>query len=134
MSRSFAVIAVMAVCSPQAWAETYYSYAAGKRFAVTVTEEAVAKAPAWADDADDPPLSARKAREAADAVRVRLVPDGLGGKWTLTRLSLVPTAGGWVWKVGYRSPADGSDLRGELVLTVLMNGTVVEPEVTPSKY
>lgn len=38
-----------------------YSYALGKKYAVLVTQAALDKAPTWKAEADDPPLSARKA-------------------------------------------------------------------------
>ena len=120
-------------CSGQT--HSYYSYADGKQFRVDFRREDVAKAPQWKADAENPPLSPRKAIKLANAVREKLVKDNDDWKWQLDSITLVPTNErheGWFWLVNYNQEFVKGDLIGVppiLVLAVLMDGTVPEPTV-----
>ena len=131
-----AVFLVLSIAHPT-FGYTFYSYAEGKKFAVTVPEEAVKKAPAWKDDSDDPPLSARKALKAADAVKDRLLGDTKEG-YKLDGLTLEPypsskVSSGWIWVAEYRSTAASAGHAPFLRLAILIDGTVVEPVVTKDR-
>ena len=115
-----------------------------------VSSEAVARSPAWKDDEQNPPLSARKALELADAyVRKEYEPLKLGGiEWRratrgITLMPFVPNPedsgdaadikdpkGRWLWAVTYVwcPVLKNGAFEGELphiVVPVLMDGTVV---------
>ena len=114
-----------------------YSYHLGKKYAVLVTQAALDKAPVWKADADDPPLSARKAMKAAGAARARLVPDTADWKWDLRSAALWEASPGrWYWEVTFVAEYPRGGVVGRaptLRLVVLMDGTVVEPEVSEDK-
>jgi len=130
MLRSIAAVSLTLCICINCEAETTYNYVSGKKFATTVTEGAVAKAPAWKADAEDPPLSARKALASAKVALRRLLPAMKEGEFTLSSLSLTPLHGtGWYWAVTFQ----GQSLTGfppTLRIVVLMDGAVVEPVVT----
>jgi hypothetical protein len=131
-----AVLLALGIVHPT-FGYTFYSYAGGKKFAVTVPDEAVKKAPAWKDDSDDPPLSARRALKAADAVKDRLLGDAKTG-YKLDGLTLEPyplskEGSGWIWVANYRSTAGSAGVIPFLRLAILMDGTVVEPVVTKDR-
>lgn len=129
----FAVIVAIVLCASSNLLAQTYSYAHGKRFAVTVTDEAVMKAPAWKVDADDPPLAARKAMKIANEALPRLLPDAKKGEFKFRELSLCPHSDkGWYWEVLYC----GNSFTGiapAIRIVVLMDGSVVEPVATKSK-
>jgi len=114
------------------YSTTYGSTVAGKQYLVTVTQRALEKAPVWKDDAENPPLSARKAIRLADQLKSKLADDTDKWKWDRETASLVEwVPGRWYWLVSYEGrPTDGiaSGNMPRVQLVVLMDGTVVEPK------
>jgi len=113
---------------------TILSVGIEKSFQVNVSEEAIRKTPPWNKQEADPPLSAREAIALADLVRRDLVAKAPKDcEWLLVSAELTPCEGDrWYWLINYevwpRSGAfDGSP--PGLRLVVLMDGTVVKPEV-----
>ena len=51
--------------------ECFVSYAVGKKFETTISTADLRKSPSWEADAENPPLSARKAIALADATAKR---------------------------------------------------------------
>jgi len=113
------------------------SYAFDKVYIVDITREALDKSPAWENDADNPPVAARKAIQLADAMKNLLVKDTADHKWKLSFASLMPAGGNkWYWQIGYEAEFQGGAATGiphHLYLAVLMDGTVVGPEVRQRK-
>lgn len=112
----------------------YCSYAFGKKYEVTLSKDAVERTPVWRDDAENPPLSARKAIKLADALRTKLVQDGKKYKWKRksAAIQFLPASNQCVWEVDYEPEfqIDFSGIPPELHLFVLMDGTVVQPVIS----
>jgi hypothetical protein len=97
-------------------------------YRTTVTSEAIANTPAWNNDDDNPPLSAKRATKIAKR-QVDLMTKGQEhAKWRLTSLSLESFDDGWFWLVTYKAPSPGTTLAMSLRIAILMDGTVVEPK------
>jgi hypothetical protein len=109
------------------------SYAFSKQYKVTITDEAIEKSPAWKDDAENPPLSAKKAIKLADAMKDSLVKDSKDRKWKLTSASLEPLGDGkWYWLVSYEAEFQGGMSTGiapNLRLVILMDGMAIKPAI-----
>ena len=112
---------------------TYFSYAFAKQYAETIPRKALEKSPSWNGESENPPLSARKAIKLANEVKDTVVKDSKEIKWKLREASLVPTDDEkWYWLVYYEGVAQGFVISGippHLRLVVLMDGTVIKPEV-----
>jgi hypothetical protein len=132
MSRFFAAAFLIALLSPLVHASpTFVSYAFGKQYAVTISREALENSPAWKDDVDNPPLSARKAIKLAEELKNALVKDSKEYKWKLVSAELHP-GDKWFWLINYEAKfqlGDSSGIPNNLRLVVLMDGTVIKPEV-----
>jgi hypothetical protein len=136
------VLVVLQPATPEA-GSIHYSYAYGKRFAFTVGEADIRKAPQWGEGDDNPPLSARKALKAANDELKGLVPQT--ADWTLESLNLHKWRGddsrwyyiaSFVAKPQREKPTALFTSDGQprsLRIPILMNGTAVHPEVTPWK-
>jgi hypothetical protein len=116
-------------------AQQFYSYNGDIQFGVTIRDADIAKAPHWNADAENPPLSPRKALKLANVVKERLVKNDESYKWHLHSIQLTPTderQEDWFWMVWYEATYLKGDSRGlspNLRLAVLMDGTVPEPTV-----
>jgi len=103
----------------------------------TITQKMLDDSPAWEAKDENPPLSARKAIEAANAVVVKLVePDTKSWKRRLEGLFLCEgDPQKWYWRVQYLwDPPPGTAMDGQaphMTIVVLMDGTVVQPSVAP---
>ena len=118
--------------------ETHYSYAFGKRYAFEISDEALRRTPKWQDDSENPPISARQAIKAADELRRKLVPDTDDFKWFRESASInfIEEPKRCVWEVIYVARFQQRESTGRpmrLSLFVLMDGTIVQPEVTDVK-
>jgi hypothetical protein len=128
------VVAVVAVfvAMPVRADTTYSSYAFSKQYIVSISRAALEKAPSWKDDADNPPLSAKKAIKLANEMKDSLVKDTEDFKWKLESAALKPAGDGkWYWLVHYdavfQSAPTGQP--NHLRLVVLMDGTVIKPVI-----
>jgi hypothetical protein len=111
---------------------TYRCYAFDKQYKLTVTPEILRKTPAWTRDTDNPPVNAKRALDLAGKSKARLVKDAEEYAWKMTSASLVPARGDrWYWLVEYTAVFKGSfsGIRPYVLFVVLMDGTVVEPEL-----
>ena len=135
-----APVVAIVVPAPQSLPELHVkiSLAFGKLYTATATRAALDRAPVWKDDADNPPLSARKAIKLADEARGRQFKDSDEWEWYRQSVELCDAGGGrWYWAVRYR--AYYKDIvfllsLPEIYLLVLMDGTVVEPTVFDGKW
>ncbi|WP_254507973.1 hypothetical protein [Anatilimnocola floriformis] len=114
------------------------SYAFSKVYLVTISAEDVERSPAWSDDAENPPISARKALQLALAMKNSLVKDQDNFKWQLKSAELTPTfdrPGKWYWLVTYEAIFQGGStgMPPHLRLVVLMDGTVIKPVIKDQK-
>jgi hypothetical protein len=112
------------------------SYYNAKRYDFNITYEQLNETPAWTQDAENPPLSARKAIAQARDYLPKVLTDAK--QWRLGTLGL--TAVGdkdkWVYVVEFLGPhppgvADGPVPSMKLV--VLMNGMCVKPVISDWK-
>jgi hypothetical protein len=132
MGRFLAAAIAVAFLATVVRAElTICSYAFSKQYAVRVPDEALEKSPSWKDDAENPPLSAKKAIKLATEMKDSLVKDSKNYKWTLTSARLEPAGGGkWYWLIYYEAQFPiGTGIPDHLRLVVLMDGKVIKPEV-----
>ena len=133
MGRLLAAAIAVAFLAPVVRAEvTIYSYAFSKQYVVRVSNEALKESPSWKDDAENPPLSAKKAIKLANDMKDSLVKDGKSFKWILESASLKPARGDrWYWLLNYEVEFEGAHVGPpqNLRLIVLMDGTVIKPEV-----
>jgi hypothetical protein len=134
MSRLLAIAATLAVSAAGlGFDRSVGSYAFSKQYWVTIPREALDKSPSWNDDADNPPLSARKAIKLATQMKDSLVKDSKDFKWVLSTASLEPVGDDkWFWLINFEAQFQGGLLDGHphfLRLVVLMDGTVIKPQV-----
>ena len=99
---------------------------------LVITEQALARAPAWKPIAGDPPLSAREAIRRAAKTKQKFIADfNDQDKWTLSSTALVPSGSGgserWYWLVTYEIRDHGTGPLPQFRIGVLMDGTIVEP-------
>ena len=110
-----------------------YSHFNSKKVSVEVTELAVNKTPSWLESSENPPLSARNAIQKASKLKDTIVVDTKNEKWVLRSAALCPFHGEkWYWLIHFEAQPLGFGLAGvpsNLILAVLMDGTVVKPEV-----
>jgi hypothetical protein len=102
---------------------------------VTVTPEALANSPSWKDGAENPPLAAKEAIKLANELKDTIAPELFNYKWHLTSANLQllqERDAKWIWLICYESywSGRGSGRIPNLQLAVLMDGTVVKPEIT----
>ena len=113
----------------------FYSF--GKDYVTDFSDEEIVAAPCWDRQSTNPPISAEDAMVRADIVRKRLFAekkfeaDG-DGNWQLVGAELRPydvNRGLWSWLVRYAYNTTQSGPLNELLLTVLMDGRVIEPRI-----
>jgi hypothetical protein len=126
------MIPLMAAPASSGNAATYRSDYAGKRYDFEVTHAQVMASPDWADDAENPPLAARKALELAHAELATLLPDA--AQWKNSSITLQPlvSARKWVYLLEFHHASVGDGPVDSMRLVVLMDGTVVKPRVSSS--
>jgi hypothetical protein len=134
MGRLLAAAFAVAFLAPVVRAEriTIYSYSFSNQYVVRVSGEDLEKSPSWKDDAENPPLSAKKAIKLANEMKDSLVKDGKDFKWILESASLKPARRDrWYWLLNYEVEFQGAHTGApiQLRLVVLMDGTVIKPEV-----
>ncbi len=141
MIRLLTIVCTIALSSPHVFAQIgFASYAFGKQYWVEVEYETLEKTPVWKDDAEDPPLSARKAISLATEMKNSLPKDSPGHEWVLESAALEPTSNDrWIWLIAFRArhidphvlqQGPGVHLR----LMVLMDGTVIKPKISDHSF
>jgi hypothetical protein len=119
--------------------QSYSSYAFGKKYDFQITPEMLAKS-SWDGKTDSPPLPVGKAIRLANALKNKLVKDSKDFKWhlisaTLNNNWLSGSDAGtkWWWSINYEAHVQmgmSTGIPDHLMVTVLMDGTVVEPKIT----
>jgi hypothetical protein len=113
--------------------DTAFGLAFGKEYVIRLTKERMERAPKWTETSDNPPVSARKALQAAERLADRLIGGRPGFKRSLEEgIRLKPTRYGWVWIVYFTwGPTDAmsTGIPHNLAVVILMDGTAVEPEI-----
>ena len=84
------------------YAAEFSSYYSGDRYDFRLTHEQVSNTPAWLEDAPNPPLSARSAKDIAVVYLNKLFDDASG--WSVVEIGLVPVAERWVYLISFTAP------------------------------
>jgi len=130
-----AAIAVVGLPAPLAASKGLASYAEGKSFYVEISDEDLLKSPPWKSDAENPPISARRAIDLATQQQKMLVKDSKGRKWRFVTADLYPDSSvdRWYWEVTFAIDTRPEDLSPQenLRVVVLMDGKVLKPVVRP---
>jgi hypothetical protein len=113
----------------------FTNHAFGKAYATTVTQKALDASPVWRDDAESPPVSARKAIKLADTLRAKLVKDSKDFQWKResAEILFLQVPDRCLWRVHYEAhPIRGGEtgISPHLDLIVLMDGTILNPVVS----
>jgi hypothetical protein len=119
---------------------TWYGFGVRQRYTFTVTDEDIAKTPIWAEDAEQPPLPARKALSLAKHKLTEV--EGSPKQWRLDSLSLSPWRDGrhWIYLARYEEVREPQTPDGWIlgppriiVIPVLMSGVAVDPKIETKK-
>jgi hypothetical protein len=104
-----------------------------KEYKCEIAREQLLKTPVWSPKADFPPLSPRKAEEAATARFRKLLKDTKGWRCSDITLDHPFEDEHWIYIVLFApsEPHIGAD--DSLQIIVLMDGNVVEPKVIDAK-
>jgi hypothetical protein len=101
-------------------------------YEVHVRDEDLLKAPEWKADADNPPVSARKAIRLASQAKDTLVKDTPMYKWEFAKadLCLDQDTQRWYWLILFEGRLRNGEAEEDAptrLIGVLMNGTVLKP-------
>jgi hypothetical protein len=112
------------------------NYVENRTIMVKVNKERLLRTPVWRTEAVNPPVSPKRAIGLANEMRKALVKDTARFKWRFVSAKLVRDTESerWYWKIGFEArvrAAEPPDYPQELELVVLMDGTAVQPIVTP---
>ena len=107
------------------------SDAFGKSYVSEVSWGQLAKSPSWEKNADNPPISPRRALSIAvrEADRIKS-PKGF--RRTLHGLALVPVRDKWLWEVSFIWEVEvggSTGIPNNFDVLILMDGSVVKPIV-----
>ena len=136
----FGLALFLSACSAPARADVRCdTYDGDKWFSLTITDQALEKSPRWPETSETPPLSPCKAIGLAAKTQQKFLSDA--GTWKIIAVELVPyrnIRGCWLWMVVFegspRTSKVGEDRPTDprrFAVAVLMDGTVVEPRVSP---
>ena len=111
-----------------------YGRANGRSYTFTAAKSALAKTPVWDPQSEHPPLPPRRAEQIARRQLRQFVPNG--NDWLLQGVTLSPVGDDlhWVYTVTFMAPLpEGVAQTGgdEMQLLVLLDGSVVKPEISP---
>ncbi len=114
---------------------SYVSLNSGKAFVSVITAEAVERTPRWNTSSPCPPLSAQNAMLLADKMKDELLDPRTDERWVRVAIELrQATDDHWYWLARYELDPDGwSGPLPDLIILVLMDGTVVTPRVYPER-
>ena len=105
----------------------------GRKYESRIPDADLQKTPAWAPGQENPPLSPRRAMDAATRQLSTLLPNGKD--WRLYAVTLRPIENRWIYLVEFLEPlrgdAAGQQLSAGFQIVVLMNGIAVTPRVSP---
>ena len=111
-----------------------YGKANGRSYKFTAAKSAVLTTPVWERQSEHPPLSPRRAEEIARRQLREFVANG--NDWLLQSVTLSPLGDDlhWVYTVTFMPPLPENVAHtgvDEMQLLVLLDGSVVKPEITP---
>jgi hypothetical protein len=114
-----------------------YSYIDGKTFESQVSPEEIARTPAWLPEAENPPLSARRAIQTSRQQMEAIVADR--SVWRLDSVQLLDMGDHlhWMYLVEFeRQYPEDVAVYGDhsLRILVLMDGTVITPKLKEAKH
>ena len=117
-------------------AASWSSYYDGKRYDFSITHAQLDETPAWTQEAENPPLPARKAIAQARECLPKVLTNA--GHWRLGTVSLseIGDKEKWVYVVEFIGPHPAGVVDGAvptMKLVVLMNGVCVKPVVSDWK-
>jgi len=136
------VLASVAVSPALAGGAEYvrYSYFFGKRAALKLDYHEIRKTPEWDMESPNPPISAKRAVELANPIKMRVLTDTADFHWELESVSLRPldptdpdnelNKNCWYWLVTYEAyPLLFSGPQPKFEVAVLLDGSVVRPTI-----
>lgn len=117
-----------------------YSYFFGKRAALRLDYDEIRKTPKWDMESPNPPISAKRAIELANPIKMRVLKDIAGFHWELESVSLRPldprypdnelNKNCWYWLVTYEAyPLLFTGPQPKFEVAVLLDGSVVRPTI-----
>lgn len=137
-SELIAAFLVIVFCVTGAFGEhRYASYAFGKKYVSTITNDALENSPKWEQTDENPPVSVRAAIKLADAKRAELVKDRENYKWRRKHAKLIfeDDDGSCYWQIHYEAEFQGSliGIPPYVDVYILMDGTVLDPKMSDDK-
>jgi hypothetical protein len=117
---------------------TLFSHAIGNnRYQIYINDEDLLKAPEWKSDAENPPVSTRKAIRLASQAKETLVKDTPVYNWKFAEaaLRLDQTGQRWYWLILFERRLRNGDAEADApkrLIGVLMDGTVLKPTLDNS--
>jgi len=107
-------------------AAQFSSYRANKRYDFNLSQQMLEATPTWDQYQDNPPLSPRKALQAAGDYMKVLFPDG--DLWEVSQISLQPVRDRWVYLIAFLGPIPkgyAEYMQSPVTLVVTMDGVAV---------
>jgi hypothetical protein len=108
-----------------------YSHTEDDELYAAIRNETLANSPAWEGNAENPPISAKRAIQLASAIKESLVRDTEDWEWRLESAALKTHGDKWYWLIRYQahSKTGAAATRSDphLVLPVLMDGSAIKP-------
>lgn len=114
---------------------SHSSIAFGKTYKSHVAKEVADKTPRWSNREENPPVSPREALKLADKMLRSIAKAPKGWKWQAMHLNMLLGENPCLWFVTYQGvPVEPEGVSSipyhEITLIVLMDGTVIKPEIT----
>ena len=107
---------------------TFTTEYSGKKYVSRITEQDLRAAPSWPVNQENPPLSPRRAVDAASKYLATLLPNGKN--WRLYQVTLKPVENYWIYIVEFLEPvAQERQTSAGFSVVVLMNGVPVRPKI-----
>jgi hypothetical protein len=111
----------------------YSSYVHGERWDFNIHRNDMDQTPRWSAFLDDPPLSPRRAIQAAESELNKLLPNA--NDWRLSAVHILPVAvqDSWVYMVEFLETPPGTHdgPAQSMSIVVLMTGRAIEPTHRP---
>ena len=112
------------------------SVAFGNSYQTIISDDTLQKSPVWKDNDENPPVSARQAMAAAEAVVARLIAPSNEWRRQLDGITLTQKGNRWFWRAQFVwFPKDGGlgGLPPYMDVIVLMDGKAIEPSIIERK-
>ena len=129
---SLIIVGVLCGTALCQYAAEFTSYRGGNRYDSRIARDELTKTPAWRDDEQNPPLSARRAELVAAEYLQHLF--GNVDKWTLNEIALRSIGDRWVYAISFTEPAPpgvADHASSPFRIIVRMDGIAVPVRVSP---